>query len=770
MRFLWILIALLFVTSNVQAEIRGSGFPSGLPNTGGSGGLSPSNGIFTGNVGIFTATPGQQLDIVGNGRFTGGISTATWTDPIVDYHCAGIITTTTGSITSGTATLVVASASGWSIGMGIAVANAGAGGTTELITTISNISGTTFTLNNNASATASAQTVNHDDTACLNTAVNSGKNVHIRGGGYNVTSAILFALPVHVVGDGWADRAANPNAALATRIYNRGTTNNVLDLTNTNANNIIIEHLGVEQASGITPTAGWGWITGNASVNVFYPVLNFVTIRGTFSGAKIGNFVTGTQFDHVILETGQSGSISFQLSDTFPYGANRFSNMVAINTGTPSRSVYITAADQATFTNVTMGGGGGTTPSVEINDSTSLVNHVTFSGFTIENTSGAVPQLKISSASGNNVTGITFSGGEITNGTTTQAAVEIDDFASNINFTNISVANASTGFDILTTESYVSVTNCNFNGITGGGSAAFHLGSGANHVTISDNVYGVNVSSGLSDTAGSPTNTYEANSDGKSFSSGNVGIGTWIANQLLQIHSAASQSGLSITANGTTAAGNKGLQLFLDTDNNGNLGMYNQTKMNFFQNGINRMAIDTNGNVGIGTVVPSQGFEFAAAAGAIATVTNRASNNYAVFRFRNDQFGSTRVNEIGYTGSAYVGPYWTNGITGETGIVGTEANFPLSFGTNATQRMLITGAGNVGVGTNIPGSTLEVKGTLSVRGAQTSPFTVKSGANAACDTTCGTSMCNVAFDTTAGVYTMVACSSATADICSCLGP
>lgn len=43
MKLFWLLIALLFVASNVQAEIRGSGFPSGLPNTGSGGGAGTAS-------------------------------------------------------------------------------------------------------------------------------------------------------------------------------------------------------------------------------------------------------------------------------------------------------------------------------------------------------------------------------------------------------------------------------------------------------------------------------------------------------------------------------------------------------------------------------------------------------------------------------------------------------------------------------------------------------------------------------------------------------
>ncbi|MCC6235497.1 MAG: hypothetical protein IT580_22865 [Verrucomicrobiales bacterium] len=65
---------------------------------------------------------------------------------------------TTGSITTGTNSLVVASATGFSQGQTITVQGAGAGGI-DLVTTISSIAGTTFTLADNASTSVTSKEV-----------------------------------------------------------------------------------------------------------------------------------------------------------------------------------------------------------------------------------------------------------------------------------------------------------------------------------------------------------------------------------------------------------------------------------------------------------------------------------------------------------------------------------------------------------------------------------------------------------------------------------
>lgn len=67
---------------------------------------------------------------------------------------------TTGSITTGTASLTVASATGWMTGDAITVAGAGVG-SADLTTYIQQISGTTITLGANASTSVTDAAVTH---------------------------------------------------------------------------------------------------------------------------------------------------------------------------------------------------------------------------------------------------------------------------------------------------------------------------------------------------------------------------------------------------------------------------------------------------------------------------------------------------------------------------------------------------------------------------------------------------------------------------------
>ena len=109
--------------------------------------------------------------------------------------------TTTGSITSGTNTLTITYPTTWNVGMGIAIAGAGAAGAV-LVTKVTAISGSTFTLRNNASTTVTLAAVTHSDHEAIQDAINacmySGNlesqpvlgEVYIPGGVYNLYETI----------------------------------------------------------------------------------------------------------------------------------------------------------------------------------------------------------------------------------------------------------------------------------------------------------------------------------------------------------------------------------------------------------------------------------------------------------------------------------------------------------------------------------------------------------------------------------------------------
>ena len=116
-----------------------------------------------------------------------------------------------------------------------------------------------------------------------------------------------------------------------------------------------------------------------------------------------------------------------------------------------------------------------------------------------------------------------------------------------------------------------------------------------------------------------------------------------------------------------------------------------------------RMRIDSNGNVGIGTTTQTTRLEVT------GNATVSSQNNVAA------AFGTTT------SGRLLIGS-----VTGNTPFIGSEGATTLAFNTNATVRMRITSDGNVGIAVGAPTSKLHISGSFS-RGApvtKTANFTL----------------------------------------------
>ena len=124
-----------------------------------------------------------------------------------DYGASGSSASTTGSMTSGSKTLTLTAAEDFQNGQGISVAGAGASGAL-LVTTIDGGAGTTtLTLADAAGTTVSAATVQHDDTAAIQAAIDAAQNqgggvVYLPPGSYLLSSSLQLPSGVSLRGAG----------------------------------------------------------------------------------------------------------------------------------------------------------------------------------------------------------------------------------------------------------------------------------------------------------------------------------------------------------------------------------------------------------------------------------------------------------------------------------------------------------------------------------------------------------------------------------------
>lgn len=293
---------------------------------------------------------------------TNSIATTGMNDPY-SFFAAGTIGTTTGTISIGTNSLVVANASGWTIGMGIAVANAGTGGTTELITKVTGISGTTFTLQNNAIATATGQVVNHDDTVAWSAAQSaslvSGQPLRCRAGQYNYTSVFpTITAPFKIVSDGSSSCV----------LVARGKTNNTFNVeyfisglppSSLPSGGVDLGGFSIRHA--VAPTAGVDILvrTGGTGTQYVYAAdIHDIVISGAWVGILTQQGSVGNSFHDISMFGCVSNGILYGAD--IPTGQDKFNNIYiggACASGSGA-AVNIFKGANVAFNNITITGGG----------------------------------------------------------------------------------------------------------------------------------------------------------------------------------------------------------------------------------------------------------------------------------------------------------------------------------------------------------------------------------------------------------------------------
>jgi hypothetical protein len=126
------------------------------------------------------------------------------------------------------------------------------------------------------------------------------------------------------------------------------------------------------------------------------------------------------------------------------------------------------------------------------------------------------------------------------------------------------------------------------------------------------------------------------------------------------------------------------------------------------------MRIDSVGRVGLGVTNPVLRLQVAASNSSVSTAIAATENNY-LSGFRSSQL---IYNPVDTTGTTYGISNSNLGLLSFLNctnvLIGTNGETPVIFATTSLERMRITGAGNVGIGTTSPSATLDVVGAIEV--------------------------------------------------------
>jgi hypothetical protein len=127
----------------------------------------------------------------------------------------------------------------------------------------------------------------------------------------------------------------------------------------------------------------------------------------------------------------------------------------------------------------------------------------------------------------------------------------------------------------------------------------------------------------------------------------------------------------------------------------------------FTEGGAEAMRIDSSGNVGVGTSSPDAGYQLDVGNKGRVRL-NPSTGTNAVYLNANNTGGSFYIGRENSAGSDFA-------TTAYSSVLYSTGAYPMSFWTNATERMRIDSSGNVGIGTSSPAVKLDVAGNATVQ-------------------------------------------------------
>lgn len=222
--------------------------------------------------------------------------------------------------------------------------------------------------------------------------------------------------------------------------------------------------------------------------------------------------------------------------------------------------------------------------------------------------------------------------------------------------------------------------------------------------------------------------------------SGNLGIGTTSPGQMLDIGNGSSPAGLGVRLNGGTGNDSGGGVFFANSSTtNSAIGAYSSivggtqnnaltvwagtgNEIRFITNGgaNERMRITSAGRIGVGTSSPSSLLHLSAAGFDGAKAIFESTNSGQSIEVKG--VNGAGVNDVAYlilkddTNTSWIGLTGTNATAGA-----------MRFATSSTERMRITAAGNVGIGTSAPSYLLQLNADSAAK-PTTNTWTIASDA------------------------------------------